>query len=222
MTIGSMLHRHLDPGETLGEVMFGLIMVLTVTIGARLLAGESQLDARQLAEAAVGCNVAWGIIDAVLFVLGSLFHRSQRARFYRRLTNATNAADAVAAVEDEFGLEDEPIVIRPEDRARLHEAILALSVRAAPARARLRRRDLLAALVVFALVSATALPGVIPLLLIADVNLALQISNWLLVFLLFVVGYWWGHYTDIRPWRVSVTVLLLGASMVILAIVLGG
>ena len=222
MTAAPLIHRHLDPGETLGEVMFGLIMVLSFTVGARLLAAEGGFDTTELVVGAVGCNVAWGAIDAVLFVLGTLFHRSRRARFYRALRSARNEAEAISIVQDEFGLEDEPIAIRDEDRTRLYVSILALSAHAAPARARLLRRDFATALVVFVLVSLTALPGIIPFLLLSDSDLALRVSNSVLILLLFLVGYWWAHYTDSRPWRVGLTVMLLGLSMVLVAVALGG
>jgi VIT family len=220
MTGHSLIHRYLDPGEALGEVLFGLIMVLTFTVGARLITTEDQLDARELVVAAVGCNIAWGVIDAVLFVLGSLFYRSQRARFYRALRTARNEAEALSAIREEFGLED--VAVRPEDRARLYDSILAVGAHAHPARGRLHWRDLAAALVVFALVSASAVPGVVPFLLIDDSNLALRLSNSVLVLLLFLVGYWWAHYTDARPWKVGVAVTLLGMAMVLVAVALGG
>jgi VIT1/CCC1 family predicted Fe2+/Mn2+ transporter len=197
-------------------------MVLSFTVGARLLTAEEGFDTTELVVAAVGCNIAWGVIDAVLFVLGSLFHRSQHAHFYRTLRNARNEAEALATIQDEFGLEDEPLAIRPEDRTRLYEAILTLSAHAAPARARLLRRDFSSALVVFILVSATALPGVIPFLLLEDSDLALRVSNTVLILLLFLGGYRWGHYTDARPWRVGLTVMFLGVSMVLVAVALGG
>src|SRR5262249_14762860 len=64
------IHRHLDPADTLGELIFGIIMVLTFTIGARLLGPEEPLDSRELLVAAIGCNIAWGIIDGFLYLLG--------------------------------------------------------------------------------------------------------------------------------------------------------
>ena len=222
MTTGPMIHRFLDPGEALGEVLFGLIMVLTFTVGARILVAEGEIDTNELVVGAVGCNIAWGIIDAVLFVLGSLFHRSQHARFYRGLRSARNEAEALAMIREEFGLEEEPLAVLPEDRARLYQSILTLSAHAAPGRARLQPRDFMAALVVFVLVSVTAVPGVIPFLLLEDSNLALRLSNWVLVLLLFLAGYRMGHYTDARPWRVGLTVTVLGASMVLVAVALGG
>src|SRR5262245_29702645 len=216
------IHRYLDPGESLGEVLGGLIMALTFTLGARLLTADGPLEAHQLAVAVVGCNVAWGVIDATLFVLNSLFYRSRHARFFHALKDIRGEADALAAVEEEFGLEDEPLAVHPDDRARLYRSLLALSVRATPVRAGVRREDFVAALIVFGLVSATAVPGVIPLLLLTDANLALHVSNWVLIVLLFVVGYWWGRYTTAPPWRVGLTAMLLGVFMVSVAVAMGG
>jgi hypothetical protein len=222
MTGKASIHRYLDPGETLGEVLFGLIMVLTFTVGAGLLLEEEGFDARELIVATVGCNVAWGVIDAVLFLLGILFQRSRRARFYNALRGVADDAAALATIREEFSLEDEPLVALPEDRARFHQAIRDLTAHAAPARARLLPRDLVGAFVVFALVSATALPGVLPFFLLGNSELALRLSNLVLILLLFVVGYWWAHYTDARPWRVGLGVMLLGIALVLVAIPLGG
>src|ERR1700757_3231162 len=148
MTAKSAIHRYLDPGETLAEVLFGLIMVLTITAGAGIVSTSEELDTHRLVAAAVGCNVAWGVIDAVLFVLGGLFYRSQRARFFRELRSARSEAEALAAIREEFGLEEEPLAVPAEDRARLYQSILALSAHATPARASLRRRDFVSAFVV--------------------------------------------------------------------------
>jgi hypothetical protein len=222
MSAITAIHRYLDPGETLAEVLFGLIMALTIISGAELFTAPSELNTHELIVAVVGCNLAWGVIDGVLFVLGSMFYRSQRARFFRGLRNARGELEALAAIREEFGLEDEPLAIPPEDRARLYRSILALSVHAAPARVKLRRRDIVSAFVVFILVSATALPGVIPFLLLDDSHLAIRVSNVALNLLLFVVGYWWAHYTDARPWRAALVILFLGMAMVSIAVALGG
>ena len=221
MTVKSAIHRYLDPGDTLGEVLFGLIMVLTITAGAEILSGSGQLDTHQLVAAAIGCNIAWGHRCRPV-VLGSMFYRSQRARFFRGLRLARSEAEALAAIQEEFGLEDEPLAVPPEDRARLYQSILDLSFHAAPARVRLHRRDFVSGFVVFVLVSATAIPGVIPFLLLDDSYVALRLSNAVLILLLIVVGYWWAHYTDAPPWHGALIVLLLGVSMVSVAVILGG
>ena len=63
--------RILDPAERLAEVLFGLIMVLTLT-GSLSVAEAGRADVRTLLIAALGCNLAWGIIDAVLYLMGRL------------------------------------------------------------------------------------------------------------------------------------------------------
>ncbi|KQV83343.1 hypothetical protein ASC90_20480 [Rhizobium sp. Root1220] len=49
--------KFIDAGDALGEVLFGLIMALTFTVGARLVTGDEGLDARDLVLATLGCNV---------------------------------------------------------------------------------------------------------------------------------------------------------------------
>lgn len=222
MTRRLAIYRYLDPGETLGEVLLGLIMALTFTLGARVFAADERLETHKLVAAIVGCNIAWGVIDATFFILDSLFYRSRHARFFRALKNTRSETEALAAVEGEFGLEDEPLAAHPEDLARFYQSFLALSTRSAPAPKGLRRQDFIAAAIVFALVSATAVPGVIPLLLLTNSNLALHVSNWLLILMLFIVGCWWGRYADTSPWRVGLAAMLLGVFMVLVAVILGG
>ena len=61
----SIAQKYLDPATSMGEVLFGLIMVLTFT-GSLSVAQAGHDDVRAMLIAALGCNIAWGIIDAVL------------------------------------------------------------------------------------------------------------------------------------------------------------
>ena len=68
----SLMDRYLDPATSLGEVLFGLIMTLTFTLGAGIIIeDEGREGARQLLIALIGCNIAWGIIDAALYLAAS-------------------------------------------------------------------------------------------------------------------------------------------------------
>ena len=217
-----MIHRFLDPGDALGEFLFGIIMSLTFTVGARFFLAKGEFDRNELIVGALGCNIAWGIIDAVLFVIGALFFRSQRARFYRRLRDAPDEATALAAIENQFGLEDEPLDIPSDDRAQLYRTILKIGRRANPARIRVTKEDLVAAFIVFALVTFTAIPLIIPFLIFQDENLALRISNTVQVALLFFGGWRWGSYTDLAPWKVGLATAALGVGMSMMNVLLGG
>jgi hypothetical protein len=74
------VHRYLDPGERLSEIVFGLIMVLTFTSTARVALGADEITARELLIAALGCNIAWGIIDGGMFIMSAMLERAGEAR----------------------------------------------------------------------------------------------------------------------------------------------
>lgn len=213
--------RYLDPSETLLEVLFGLIMALTVTVGARLLSERADIVGVELALALLGCNVAWGVIDGAFYLLGALFSRNRRVQFVKRLQAATDETQALAAVKDEFDLLGEP-PMRAEDKAKLHASLLQLFQHAGTARAQLRADDWIAAVLIAFLVSATAIPGLIPLLLIQDGFVALHVANVLQIGLLFFTGYWWAHYSGGNRWLVGMAIALLGTALVLLAVPLGG
>jgi VIT1/CCC1 family predicted Fe2+/Mn2+ transporter len=213
--------RYLDPSETLLEVLFGLIMALTITVGARLLSERADIVGMELALALLGCNVAWGVIDGAFYLLGTIFNRNRRVQFVKRLQVAANQTEALAAVMDEFDLEGEP-PMRTEDKANLHTSLLQLFRNAGTGRARLRSDDWIAAALVAVLVSATAIPGLIPLLLIQDGFVALRVANALQIALLFFTGYWWAHYSGSNRWVIGLAIALLGTALVLLAVPLGG
>lgn len=216
-----ILHRYLDPSESLLEILFGLIMALTLTAGARLLPEQDVIDAAGLALALVGCNVAWGIIDAAFFLLGTRFNRNRRVQLVRRLRATADEAQALELIREEFGLEGEPSM-REEDRAAFHRSMLQMLQHAGTARARFLKNDFVAALLIVLLVAITAVPGALPLLLLDDAYSALRIANVLQICLLFVMGYGWAHYSGANPWRTGVLIALLGVGLVLVAVALGG
>ena len=58
----------LDPTDRFAEVVFGVIMAMTFT-GTVSVASAGEQDIRQMLYAALGCNLAWGIVDAVMYVM---------------------------------------------------------------------------------------------------------------------------------------------------------
>jgi len=215
------VERYLDPSETLLEVLFGLIMALTITVGARLLSERADIVGVELALALLGCNVAWGVIDGALYLLGTHFNRNRRVQFVKRLQAASTEEEAMAAVRDEFDFADEPSM-RPQDEARLHRSLLDLFRHAGTGRARLQANDWVAAALIVMLVSMTAIPGLIPLLVLQDGFTALRVANALQVGLLFFTGYWWAHYSGGNRWLTGLAIALLGTALVLLAVPLGG
>jgi hypothetical protein len=215
------LHRYLDPSESLLELLFGLIMAFTFTAGARLLSAPGEISALALAGALTGCNVAWGIIDGAFYLLGSLFNRNRRRQFVRRLQAVGDEAEAIAVVRDEFDLEDEPRM-REEDKLAFHRAVLEMLRHAGTERVHLRRSDFVAAALIAALVAATAIPALVPLLVLPDGQHALRVANIAQIVLLFAVGYGWARYAGTNRWRAGLLVTVLGVCLILIAVALGG
>ncbi len=219
--LSDFIHRYLDPADSLGELLFGLIMSLTLTLGARLLSQRPDIEPHELVVALVGCNIAWGIIDAVLYLMGSVFSRNMRVHFVRRLKGVKGEAEAMELISEEFGLEDAPNM-SDEDRAAFHRVALDIMRRAGTQRAQLRRLDFQGAAIIILLVSFSALPGALPFLFVEDGYIALRLANFIQVGLLFFVGYRWAEHTGANPWRTGLGIVALGVTMVLVAVALGG
>jgi len=211
----------LDPGERLGELLFGLIMVLTFTLGAGIQLGDDRDATRELLIAALGCNAAWGIIDAALYLMGRLSERGRLHRLIRSIQAAPSSEHALALVDRE--LDDRiPKIVRPEIRASLDREVLERVRTMKPQPNRVTAPDLWAALAVFWLVFLTALPAVLPFLVLRDTQIALRTSNAVLIGLLFFVGWRWATYTGASPWRTGLFMVVLSVALVVVAIALGG
>ena len=216
------LLQSLDPTTALGEILFGLIMTLTFTLGAGLMIEEEGREgARQLLIAIIGCNIAWGVIDGALYLVGELFNRGRLRRLGRSIRDARDEQDATRLVALEL---DEIVgeVTTPSDRVGLYERI-ARHVRSKPATDnRVTKDDILGALASFWLVFLASIPAAIPFILLDNARFALRISNAILLALMFFAGYWWGRATLSRPWIVGTSFLVVGLVLVVAAIALGG
>jgi hypothetical protein len=221
MTLFRKLHRTLEPGDTLAELIFGLLMVLTFTLGARLLGPEEPTDGRELLIAAIGCNVAWGIIDGFLYVLGRVFERLRVASVVESVRGAHDEPAAIAVLRAEMA-GDLPDLGDPAHRERFYASIAAAARSKPAAKVPLLAEDLRGALAVFCLVVLTAVPAALPFLVWDNAYLALRISNALLLVCLFVIGYLWGRHVGARPLFAGTVISSIGVVLVLIAIPLGG
>jgi hypothetical protein len=92
--------NHVLPVDSLSEIIFGLIMVLGFTSTARITLGEQ--SPQQFLWAVIGCNLAWGIVDGMMYILASVYERSQRARLADSIRGARDEATALALIDDEI------------------------------------------------------------------------------------------------------------------------
>jgi hypothetical protein len=217
----SFVTRHLSAGERLGELLFGLIMTLTFTLTAGFVVGEERDAVRELLFATIGCNIAWGIIDGGLLVLGRAFDRGRFSRIGHVVRQTNGDEAAVAAVADELDSTLEPLA-SAQSRTALYRDIVARVRSQSGQRPGVRTEDWLAAIAVFLLVVFASLPAALPFAFIDEPWVALRVSNAILIALFFVIGYRWALYTSINPWRAAISLTLFGIFMVAAAIALGG
>ena len=213
--------RYLDPASRLGEVLFGLIMVLTITLSEGLTVSEGPEGVRQLLAAALGCNIAWGFIDAVMYLMNCVTERAEKAYVVRAIREAPDAVAALDVVRREVEPRVGALAGKPQ-RDTVCRAILEYLSHAEPPAPGLTRDDLYGATACFWLVFLACLPAAAPFLVFSDPHRALRVSNALLLAMLFVVGQKWAQYAHMNRFAAGAVMIAIGLALVGVAILLGG
>jgi len=210
--------RVLDPIDRVSEVLFGLIMVLTFT-GSLSVAEAGRDDVRAMLIGALGCNLAWGIIDGILYLMGSLAEKGRGLLMFRAVRKATDPKEAQRVIAEALPsvVAD---VLTPTELEAMHERLKQLPE--PPAQARLSPDDWRGAVGVFLLVFVSTFPVVIPFIFMRSAGPALRVSNVVAIVMLFLTGYAFGRLTGRRPWLVGISMVVLGSILVGLTMALGG
>ena len=210
--------RALDPMDRVSEVLFGLIMVLTFT-GSLSVAEAGRTEIRTMLLGALGCNLAWGIIDGVFYLMGCLAEKSRLILTLRAVRNAVDPQAAQRIISDAL---PSPVAsaLGPAGLEAMRQRLAEFP--GPPGPARVDKGDWKGAAGVFLLVFLSTFPVVIPFALLKDIRLALRLSNAVAVAMLFLTGYAFGRITGRRPWAVGIIMMLLGILLVGLTMALGG
>jgi hypothetical protein len=220
--------RVLEPIDRISEVLFGLIMVLTFT-GSLSVAEAGRDDVRAMLVGALGCNLAWGVIDGVLYLMGCLAERGRAVSMLQAVREATDQSLARQLITGALP----PVIaaaLEPDEVAALHRRLVEMP---APADAssssssssstpRLSQDDWLGALGVFLLVFCSTFPVAIPFLILDHAQPALRASNAIAVVMLFAAGFAYGRITRRHPWGFGIGMVLLGVALVAMTMALGG
>jgi hypothetical protein len=208
----------LDPVERVSEVVFGLLMALAIT-GSLSMASAGREEVRTMLFAALGCNVAWGLVDGIMYLVQTLTERTRAVSFVARVHAAPGIEAAHALIADElpgeFGSDTDPAVLEA-----LRQRLLALPE--ASMVARLRRDDYAGAFGVFLLVVLSTFPVVIPFVFIDTLALALRVSHFVSVAMLFLGGWLLGRYSGGSPWKGGLALAAIGIALAVAIAALGG
>jgi hypothetical protein len=208
----------LNPVDRTSEVLFGLIMVLTFT-GAISVATEGRKEIKELLWAALACNVAWGIIDAIMYLMNVWAERGHAFVVVKKVMN-TPAPEEIRKVLRE---EIQPVIsslLTDSELDNLGERLKKLPV---PTKAQaVAWRDFLVGLEIFLLVFLCTLPVALPFALFDDVAFALRASNGVALFMLFIGGWLLARYAGFRPFATAALYAIIGVLLVAMTIALGG
>jgi len=212
------IKRFLDPMERISEILFGLVMVLTITCSFSVGSG-GRTEVHQMLIGALGSNVAWGVIDAVLYWLACLHAHGQKIMALRAARVAESPDEARRLIAEAL-----PPLIASAMTPTEFEAIRRRLQQSPepPQHPKLTKDEWLGGLSVVLLVVVATFPVVLPFVFVHDPTRALRISNGIAILLLFLTGYVYGYHTGHRPLRSGLIMTVIGGAMVGLTIALGG
>jgi hypothetical protein len=210
--------RFLSPVDRVSEMLFGLFMALTF-VGAVSAANSGREEIRTMFITALGCNLAWGLVDAVMYLVRTITERGRKLTLAQAVRSAPDAQTGRRLVASSLSEVAAGLVSETEIEA-VRARIVALP--SLPDRPQLHRDDALAALGIFLIVVLATFPVVIPFIVFSDVGTAMFASRALALAMLFLGGLALGRYAGYGSLRTGFVMTGLGVALVVAIIALGG
>jgi len=208
----------LSPVDRVSEMLFGLFMALTFT-GAVSVAEQGDAQIRTMFIAALGCNLAWGLVDAVMYLVRTVTDRGRVLSLIHAVRGAPDAQAGRGLIERSLSKGAAGLVSSTEIEA-IRGRVLALPD--VPARPELNRGDALAALAIFLIVVGATFPVVLPFMMFDEVGVAKSVSRAVALAMLFLGGMGLGRYAGFGSWKVGLIMIGLGSGLVVAINALGG
>ena len=223
------LARFLDPIDRLVEGMYSVLIVLTFTLTVSVVEANNRLGqmfgsttTRQLFIASLGCAVAWGILDGIMYIVTAALGRNQQFRLITAIKAASSEQEGIELITEELD-EVLPSGTSGDERTDFYRAIYRKGKAATPKEVGLRKEEFAGGLGIALIAFLAALPVVLPLLILQfNPTLAVRVSNGVAFAMLFWMGYRWGRYTGVSAWKTGLSLTLVGVVMMLIAIPLGG
>jgi hypothetical protein len=222
VVVPALLHRAsrrvLEPAERIAEVLFGLIMVLTFT-GSLSIVDSTSDDVRGMLVGALGCNLAWGVIDGLFYLMSCLAEKGRNLATYKAVLASTTPEEGRNLIAGALP----PVIaslLKPAELESIRER--ALDLPEPPRHARLDFRDWWGAFGVFLLVFVSTFPVAIPFMVVQRLGLAMRLSNLVAVVMLFLAGYAYGRVIHRSPLAIGSVAVFIGLIIVTFTIALGG
>jgi len=204
--------------ERISETLFGLIMALTFICSLGV-ATAGNIKIQTMLIGALGCNLAWGIVDGGLYLLARINERGGKILTLRAVRQAPDPETAQRAIAEALPPELASI-LPPEQVELLRQKLQQLPEPSGGPR--LTRRDWIGALGLCLLSFVATFPVVIPFVFLSDAKFALRVSYAVAIAMLFCCGYAFGVHSGIKPWAAGLSMVAVGSALVGIAVALGG
>ena len=204
--------------DRINEVLFGLIMVLTFTCSiSAATAGHEELST--VLWSALGCNVAWGFIDALMYLFSVLLERGETFARVRGIRSAESEAVANRTIKEMMPALLAHVITEAQLSSIAGEI---RNLPEAPSKVALTLKDLRQAVAIFLIVFLSTFPVTIPFILIHQVDVAMRVSNAVALILLFLAGVYLGRQTGRNRLVTGLAFAVMGSVLVSATIALGG
>jgi hypothetical protein len=204
--------------ERISETLFGLIMALTFICSLGVATGAN-INIQTMLVGALGCNLAWGIVDGGLYLLARINEQGRNILTLRAVRQASDPAQAQRAIAD--AMPPALASVLPSEQLELMRQKLQ-QLPEPPARPKLTGRDWSGALGLCLLSFLATFPVVIPFIFLSDAKFALRVSYAVAIIMLFFCGWAFGVQSGIRPWAAGLSMVAVGCTLVGIAVALGG
>jgi hypothetical protein len=192
-------------------------MAISVTAAFEITTG-GEVDVHELMLAALGCNLAWGLIDGVIYLLQLQFERHRMHRMVLELREIKGEEAFRARVAAEVP----PLVAQAmtaDSYSYIRRAVQGYG-QARPAY--WSRQEFAAAGLICALVFGSTFPLVLPFMVMQEPWLALRVSHAIAVAMLFILGWKLGRWSGASAFGAVALLAMVGVVLAVMCVALGG
>jgi len=205
----------LSPSDRFSEILFGLIMVLTITGTVGL--GTSSRKA--VLSAGIGACIAWGIVDGIIYIYSNLLERGRLALALQEVSTCTGEGCYLRKIKEE--LKDTIVdTLGEREKHEVAQHILA-GLKPIENHTSATRDDIRGGIAAGMLVFISGLPLLLPFVFFDDIW-ALRLSRIIGFVMLYAIGYRWGGYVGRSRFWTGVTMMSVGIAITGVVIALGG
>ncbi|MEX2684358.1 MAG: VIT1/CCC1 transporter family protein [Candidatus Sigynarchaeota archaeon] len=219
-----LLKNYLSASDRLSEIMFGLIMAMTIIGASRiaLISGDEEINGRVIIAATLGCNIAWGLVDGLMYIFSCLIDRGKYNGLIASVKKEKEEKSALALIDKAL---DSAIIddLDEAERKQLCATLYKKLVMKEPGKVRIAMDDVAGAFVCFLLTFFTAFLIVVPFFIpVIALGIKMLLSRLVTLAMLFGIGYAYASHTGKGKVKTAIVMVVLGLVITAVIMVLGG